>query len=205
MSRLEFFYDCSSPWTYLGFTGVLPIAERLGVEIDWRPILVGGVFNAVNPDLYAARERAFGDEKTVQRMMKDLQEWANYRGIVLKWPEFHLQVNSVKMMRGCLVAQEQDQVEAFSRELFEAYWGRAEDVSSAEALAAVAQKLGLDGAAFLERLAAPEIKDQLRTNTEELINRGGYGSPTSFVDGEHMYFGNDRLPLVERRLASPPA
>ena len=103
------------------------------------------------------------------------------------------------------VAQELGQVEAFSRELFEAYWGREEDVSTAEALAAVAENVGLDGAALLDRLVAPEIKDRLRTNTEELIERGGYGSPTLFVDGKHMYFGNDRLPLVERRLESPPA
>ena len=65
MPTFEFFYDCSSPWTYLAFRGVQPIAERLGVEIQWRPILVGGVFNAVNQDLYAVREKAFADETKI--------------------------------------------------------------------------------------------------------------------------------------------
>jgi 2-hydroxychromene-2-carboxylate isomerase len=199
MTKLEFFYDCSSPWTYLGFSGVIPIAERFGIEIEWRPILVGGVFNAFNPDLYEARERMFANEARVQYMMTDLKEWADYRGISIRWPEFHLKVNSVKMMRACLVAQEQDRAAEYSRRLFEAYWGE-HDVSAESALCAIAGELGMDEQAFGQRLAAPEIKQRLRDNTDELVARGGYGSPTLFVDTQHMYFGNDRLPLLERRL-----
>ena len=53
--ELEFFYDCSSPWTYFAFTRIIPVAEELGVTIRWRPILVGGVFNAVNDSVYEQR------------------------------------------------------------------------------------------------------------------------------------------------------
>ena len=74
----EFFYDCSSPWTYLAFRGVQPIVDRLGVDVQWRPILVGGVFNAVNQELYAMREKAFPDQTKVARMMKDLNDWEDY-------------------------------------------------------------------------------------------------------------------------------
>ena len=53
---IEFFFDCSSPWTYLAFHNIQPLAKELGVEITWRPILVGGIFNTVNPSVYASRE-----------------------------------------------------------------------------------------------------------------------------------------------------
>jgi 2-hydroxychromene-2-carboxylate isomerase len=200
MPTLEFFYDCSSPWTYLAFKGVQPIAGELGVEIDWRPILVGGVFNAVNQELYAMREKAFEDATRVARMMKDLNDWGDYQGIDFRWPGFHLKVNSVRMMRACLVAQEQGMVVPYSEYLFAAYWEREEDVSGEEALSAVAEGLGLDRVAFADRLASDDIKERLRVNTQELIDRGGYGSPTLFINGDDMYFGNDRLPLVEFRL-----
>ena len=55
---IEFFFDCSSPWTYLAFHNIQPLAKELGVEISWRPILVGGIFNTVNPSVYAAARDA---------------------------------------------------------------------------------------------------------------------------------------------------
>jgi 2-hydroxychromene-2-carboxylate isomerase len=198
--RLEFFFDCSSPWTYLAFAGIQPIAERLGIDIQWRPILVGGVFNAVNPELYEAREKIFQNKPRVEHMLKDLLDWADYRGISINWPDFHLKVTAVKMMRACLVAQEQGRVADYAAVVFEHYWGINQDISSPEALRAVAEDLGMDGEQFTARLESEGIKEQLRVNTQELIDRGGYGSPTLFINGDDMYFGNDRLPLVERKL-----
>ena len=55
---IEFFFDCSSPWTYLAFHNIQPLAKEFGVEISWRPILVGGIFNTINPSVYASRETA---------------------------------------------------------------------------------------------------------------------------------------------------
>ena len=68
-------------------------------------------------------------------------------------------------------------------------------------LAAIVEDLGMDAAAFLDAIGRQEIKDSLRANTDELIERGGFGSPTMFLNGDDMYFGNDRLPLVEAALA----
>jgi 2-hydroxychromene-2-carboxylate isomerase len=199
MARLEFFYDCTSPWTYLAFTGIQPIAERHGVDIEWRPILVGGVFNAVNQDLYAAREAAFGNERRMNYMIKDLKDWADLRGIEINWPDFH-PVNAVKCMRGCFVAEEQGKLLAYSKALFEAYWGRCEDVGQEAVLGAIVSGLGMEADAFLQRIQEAEIKDKLRANTDEVIARGAYGSPTLYINDDDMYFGNDRLPLIERKL-----
>ena len=201
MTRLEFFYDLTSPWTYLGFTGILPIAQRYELAIAWRPILVGGVFNAVNQSVYAQREAAFSDKRRMTYMMKDLKNWAELRGIAINWPRFH-PVNGVKCMRGSLVAAEHKLLVPYSKAIFEAYWGRCEDVSDDRVLADCVTALGMDSDAFLARLAEQDIKDQLRANTDELIARGGFGSPTLYIDGDDMYFGNDRLPLVEQKLAS---
>jgi 2-hydroxychromene-2-carboxylate isomerase len=200
MPKLEFFFDCSSPWTYLGFVGIQPLAERLKLDIEWRPILVGGVFNAVNPDLYAAREKIFQNKQRIAHMMKDLTDWADYRDIVITWPDFHLKVTAVQMMRACLVAQEQGCVAAFSETVFEHYWSKQQDISSVSQLRAVAEGIGLDGDSFNERLHSEDIKARLRANTDELIARGGFGSPTMFVNDHDMYFGNDRLALLERKL-----
>ncbi|MBW2374350.1 MAG: DsbA family protein, partial [Deltaproteobacteria bacterium] len=109
-------------------------------------------------------------------------------------------VNSVKAMRGCLAAEEAGCLPDFARAVFEAYWGRDEDVSREDVLGPLAAGVGLDAAALLARIAEPELKAKLRANTDELIGRGGFGSPTMFVDGDDMYFGNDRLPLVRRAL-----
>jgi len=196
--RLEFFYDVGSPWTYLAFDRIEGLAERAGAELSWRPILVGGVFNAVNDTVYA--QRATPNPRKLQYHAKDLQDWARLYGLEIGWPSV-FPVNSVKAMRGAVVAQAEGLLPAWSRACFEAYWGRDEDISEEAVLGQLAEKAGLERASFLERIASPAIKDALRANTDELIARGGFGSPTIFVDGEDMYFGNDRLVLVEAALA----
>ena len=85
---------------------------------------------------------------------------------------------------------------AFATRVFEVYWGDNRDISQDEVLAQICQDLGIDPLAFAAGIAEPEVKDQLRRNTEEVMARGGFGSPTLFVNGTDMYFGNDRLPLV---------
>jgi len=195
--RLEFFFDCSSPWTYLAFHRVEDVARRAGAELAWRPILVGGVFNAVNPSVYEQRARPVPAK--ARYAAKDLQDWARLYGLAIRWPSV-FPVNSVKAMRGVIVAGEAGRLVPFARAVFEAYWGEDRDISREEVLGELARRAGLDAEALLARIADPEIKAALRANTDELVARGGFGSPTLFVDGDDMYFGNDRLPLVEAAL-----
>ena len=88
----------------------------------------------------------------------------------------------------------------WSRACFEAYWGRDQDLAQDAVLEQIARRVGLDPAWLLARIAKPELKEKLRANTDELVARGGFGSPTMFVEQTDMYFGNDRLPLVEAAL-----
>jgi len=202
MARLEFFFDCSSPWTYLAFHRIEDICRETKAELDWRPILVGGVFNAVNASVY--EQRAKPVPAKARYYAKDLRDWARFYGLRIGQPPV-FPVNSVKAMRGAFFALERGVLPRYARAVFEAYWGDLLDISQDEVLRPIAAWVGLPTDAFFERIAAPEYKARLRENTEELIVRGGFGSPTMFVNGSDMYFGNDRLELVRQALSSPPA
>lgn len=190
---IEFFFDCSSPWTYLAFHNIQPLSRELGVAIRWRPILVGGVFNSVNPSVYAQRDNPVPAKRDY--MLKDLQDWARETGLKIVMPPKVFPVNSVKAMRGCLWLAPQGKLVQFSTAVFEAYWDREEDISQDAVLAQICQQAGVNTDDFFAGIAQSAIKDQLKANAEELIHRGGFGSPTIYV-GDDMYFGNDRLPLV---------
>jgi 2-hydroxychromene-2-carboxylate isomerase len=195
--KLEFFYDCSSPWTYLAFTRIEEIARRHAANLIWKPILVGGIFNSVNPSVYETRQRPV--KAKARYYGKDLQDWARFYGLKIIQPTV-FPVNSVKAMRGAFVADEHSKLSPYSRRIFESYWGDDRDISRDEVISEIVGSVGLDTTEFFDKIARPEYKDKLRVNTDELIERGGFGSPTIFVDGS-MFFGNDRLPLVEHELS----
>ncbi len=197
MARLEFFYDCSSPWTYLAFSRVEDVARDTGAELIWKPILVGGVFNTVNPSVYESRERPVKAKATYYA--KDLQDWARHQGLRIGMPSV-FPVNSVKAMRGAFYAEEEGVISPYSKAVFEAYWGDLRDISQEEVLREIAVSVGLDPETFFAKIADPAYKTRLKENTDELIARGGFGSPTLFVNGDDMYFGNDRLELVREAL-----
>jgi 2-hydroxychromene-2-carboxylate isomerase len=199
LAKLEFFFDCSSPWTYLAFTRIHAIVARTKAEIAWRPILVGGVFNAVNKDVY--ERRANPEPRKAVYYEKDLQDWARLAGIRIGKPPV-FPVRATLVMRAALAAQEEGKLIAFARAVFEAYWGDLKDVSRPEIVADIARAAECDPHTILARAESAEIKDRLRANTTEAIERGGFGSPTMFVNRSDMYFGNDRLPLVELALSS---
>jgi 2-hydroxychromene-2-carboxylate isomerase len=194
---IDFFFDCSSPWTYLAFRNIQPLAAEIREPINWRPILVGGIFNSVNKGIYAAREDMNSPKN--RYMLKDVMNNAQEAGLSIVFPPKVFPVNSVKAMRGCLwIAQDtqsKDRYLDFVEATFAAYFSREENISQDDVLAAICLKVGIDADAFLAGIAKADIKEKLKANTEEAIRRGAFGSPTFFV-GEDMYFGNDRLPLV---------
>ena len=194
---LEFFFDCSSPWTYLAFSRVEALAERAGAVIDWRPVLVGGIFNAVNDTVY--EQRANPNPVKARYYVKDLQDWARYCGVVIGQPPV-FPVRAVDAMRAAIVAGDEGRLPAFARTNFRTYWSELRDISQPDVLAAICTEVGLDWDMVSRRIKDEDVKRRLRENTEEVIARGGFGSPTMFVNKTDMYFGNDRLPLVEAAL-----
>ena len=135
-------------------------------------------------------------------MKKDLADWARSAGLAIKMPPTVFPVNSVKAMRGCIWLGNKDMV-PFATAVFETYWGGDKDISQDAVLTEVCKSVGIDPAKFFAGIGQQAIKDQLKANTDEVMARGGFGSPTIFVDKTDMYFGNDRLPLIREALAAP--
>ncbi len=190
---IEFYFDCSSPWTYLAFTEILSLSQRNDLEIEWKPVLVGGVFNTVNQDVYEFRKKP--NPLKLNYSNDDLHLWSKVRGISISFPKV-FPVNSVKAMRGCLFAKKENQLVEFANNVFQAYWSEGQDISQENLLFDIADNSNLDTEEFKKFIASQEAKDLLIKNTDELIRRGGFGSPTFFYK-EQMFFGNDRLHLLE--------
>ena len=193
---IECFFDCSSPWTWLAFRNLRALAAELEVAVDWKPVLVGGIFNTVNPSVYEFREKGVPAKQAYHR--KDLMDWARHDGVDILFPPSVFPVNSVKAMRACCWLKPQDGLAPFAEAVFKAYWTDDRDISQDAVLVEIATGLGLDAQALLAGISKPETKAQLKANTDEVIARGGFGSPTIFVGGSDLYFGNDRLPLVRQ-------
>lgn len=193
MSKLEFFFDVSSPWTYFAFDRIEDLAKETGAELIWKPFLVGGVFNKVNPSVYQRRENPVPPKDAYYR--KDMEDWARYQGLTMIRPSV-FPLNSVKALRGAFVAIDQGKISDYARGCFEAYWRDDKDISKEDELRKVVEKASMDPDDFFAKIATDEIKQRLFNTTDELIERGGFGSPTFFVNGDDMYFGNDRLELI---------
>ena len=191
--KLEFFFDCSSPWTYLAFHNVQPLATEMDIEIDWKPILVGGIFNTVNPSVYEGRANPV--KVKARYHLKDMQDWARLAGLKIVFPPRIFPINSVKAMRACIVLKDEDLLVPFATKVFEEYWGDEKDIADDDVLANILTSIGADASSVLAAIQTQSIKDQLKANTQEVMDRGGFGSPTMFL-GDDMYFGNDRLPLI---------
>ena len=190
---IEFYFDCSSPWTYLAFVEILPLSQRQNVEIIWKPILVGGVFNSVNQDVYQFRENP--NALKLEYSVNDLNLWAKHRNIKISKPQI-FPVNSVKAMRGCFFAMQKNCLPLFAQKVFDAYWGRGLDISDEAIITKIAEETGLLPQDFKQYIYSQEAKDLLMSNSSQLIEKKGFGSPTFFYR-DQIFFGNDRLHLLE--------
>ena len=197
VKKIEYFLDCSSPWTYLSFRGILELSQLKKFEIVWKPILVGGIFNTTNPSVYESRKNPVIEKLNYSQ--KDMKDWERVRNITINWPKI-FPINSVKAMRGAFYFLDNGGIEDYLESVFSAYWTKGQDISSDDFLAMLIKELGGSPAEFLEFIGTDETKARLTANTQELMDRGGFGSPTFFIDEKDMYFGNDRLQLIEKAL-----
>ena len=195
----EFFYDLSSPWTRVAFANFRKAIAGQDVAVTWRPFLVGGVFNAVNESVYESRKNP--DNPKFRLSFTWLKEWARLAGVAMNFPSAHHPVKSVNAMRFCCALEaDQAALVCFSEAAFEAYFTDERNIDDLDVLESIAAACGLDGPALRGAAASDDCKQRLRANTQEAIDRGAFGSPTIFIDGTYMYFGNDQMPLVMQRL-----
>jgi 2-hydroxychromene-2-carboxylate isomerase len=200
---VEVYFDFSSPFAYLGYERVWDVAERTGATVRERPFLLGGLFRAIGQ----ADVPLFSMPLVKQRYMTtDLARWAAYAGLPFSFPA-RFPMNTVKALRmlHALPAGAGLRRRAFTSALFRAYWGgEGADLSSDAVLTRLASEAGLDGAALLARASEPAAKDALRAETDGAAARGVFGAPTFVVGGE-LFWGQDRLVLVEAALRRLPS
>jgi len=187
MPTVEFFYDFTSPYSYLASTRVEEMVRRAGGEVRFRPFLLGGVLKATgnrSPIETPAKGR---------HMLKDLERWARRLGVPFIFPRT-FPVPSILALRCALSADKHGKLVPFTHAVFRACWADGQDISSPDALAHIARAVGLEGAALVS--AAPGEKESLVRSTSEAVERGAFGAPAFFL-GQEMWIGNDRLDFVE--------
>jgi 2-hydroxychromene-2-carboxylate isomerase len=187
---IEFFFDFGSPTTYLAHTQLPRIAREAGATLQYRPMLLGGVFKATgntSPVTVPAKGRWMGE---------DIARWARRYGVPFTFNP-HFPINTLTLMRGAAGLQMR-QAESFGRyvdAVFDAMWVKPRNLGDATVLAATLGEAGLDADVFMTLVGDAEVKAKLVANTEEAVARGVFGAPTCFV-GTQMFFGQDRLDFV---------
>lgn len=194
MTRVEFFWDVGSPYTYLASTQIEGLRQRTGVDVTYRPFLLGGVFKAVG---HAA---PLESAAKMRHMLHDLQRWADDYRIPMRLPgDVPFPLVTILPMRVAVAADAAGCGERYCQAVFRAYWAEGLDVSKPEVLAPVIAACSMDPTTILADVQTQDIKDRLRALTDEAVARGAFGAPTFFV-GDDLYFGNDRLQQLEARL-----
>ena len=190
---VEFFFDLGSPATYLAYTQLPGICEQTGSELIYRPMLLGGVFKATgnaSPATIAAKGRY---------MFVDLSRYASRYGVAFRLNP-HFPINTLTIMRGAIVADDEDVLDDYVDAVNRAMWEEGLKMDDPEVIAPFLSANGFDGPALLARTQEPGIKAKLVANTEAAVARGVFGIPTFFV-GDDIFFGKDRLGQVEEALA----
>lgn len=197
--KLEFFFDYGSPFSYLANHRLAQLRERTGVEIAYRPMLLGAVFKAT------------GNQSPA---LEPIEAKRSYGGLALRRSaeaygapfvgNSHFPVNTLMLMRTAVAAQRQGVFDPFHATVYPAFWVDGLDLGDEEVLARLLDDAGLDAAKLAELRAQDDVKAELRSTTEEAIARGAFGAPTFFL-GDEMFFGADHLFFVERALACAAA
>jgi 2-hydroxychromene-2-carboxylate isomerase len=188
MAALEFWYEFGSTYSYPAAMRIEPLAEKAGVELRWRPFLLGPIFKEFgwtdSPfNIYEAKGRY---------MWRDLTRICEGEGIPLKLPPVRFPQNGLEAARLALVGEGEGWTPAFTRAVFLANYAEQKDISDEETLGAILATLGVDADAALAEASTLPIKDRLKKQTEEAAARGIFGAP-SFTIGDELFWGNDRL------------
>lgn len=192
MARLEYFFDYVSPYAYLADTQLPALVARTGAKLVYRPFFLGGVMQGAknSPPMTVPNKGSY--------MLTDLGRWTRRYGVELAFnPSFP--VNTLHAMRVAVAAAAEPQFANLHAALFRANWVEGRNLGAPETLAEIITAAGFDGAALLARAGEQDVKDVLRRNTDEAVERGAFGAPTFFV-GKEMFWGNDRLEFVEAAL-----
>jgi len=197
---IDLFFDIGSSYSYLAASQVERIEERTGASVRHRPFLLGAVFKATGN----------GPPASVPAKLKwlvtDMQRWAELYEIPFRVPSRFplLTLTTQRALTAAALIGGEAAVRAITMPLFRAYWGEDRDVSAPQVIAEIAASAGLDAPRLMEASTSQAAKDALRATTDEAIEKGAFGAPT-FAVGDQLFWGNDRIVLLERYLTRSSA
>jgi 2-hydroxychromene-2-carboxylate isomerase len=185
--RIEFWYEFASTYSYIAAMRIERLAEAAGVTVDWKPFLLGPIFQAQGWDtspfnLYPAKGRY---------MVREMERLAAGQGLPFKLPTPFPQ-NSLQAARLALVGVEEGWVAPFSKAVYLAQFRDGAAISDKTVLASILRELKLDAPRLLERASSPDVKERLKEQTSLAQETDIFGAP-SFLVGEELYWGNDRM------------
>lgn len=191
---IDFYFDFSSSYSYIGQHRVQELAKKHEREIRWKPVALGAIFKALG-SAPQSPETPKGSY-----VWKDVERSAADVGLAYHWPK-PFPFNSLTAARAFYHIAKEDEAKAveWARSVFDAAYAQGRDCSDPAELAAIAFDLGLDGEELLEATKQDEIKKKLQQETTEAMQKGVFGAPSFFVDGD-MYWGADRIDQMHRFL-----
>jgi len=192
--QVDFYFDYGSPTSYLAYTQLPSIVKRTGATVNYKPILLGGIFMATGN-----KSPAEIPQKK-NWMTQDLQNFARQYGVPLRWNQY-FPINTLALMRGAIFAQRENFLLPYSDAIFKSIWVDDLNMGDPQQIGNVLKSAGLDAGKIFAAVGDPVIKDALKGATNSAVERGAFGAPTFFV-GEQMFFGQDRLNFVEKALNS---
>ncbi len=192
MPTVDFYFDVVCPYAYLAFTQMPDLARRTGASVNYKPILLGGVFKSIEAPQIPMNSMPSNKQ---QMNLWDMHRWAEHFETPLQFPTEHPR-RTVDAMRA--IHASPDPIAA-AQALYTAYWSDGLDVANRDTLQVVLDKADLDGKEILSKIDSPEIKASLRSTTDEAVSAGVFGVPAFVVQGE-LIWGQDRLHFVEKLL-----
>ena len=186
---LEFWYEFASTYSYLAAMRIEALAEAAGVALRWRPFLLGPIFAAQgwnnSPfNLYPAKGR---------NMWRDLDREAARIGLTPITRPNPFPQNSLSATRAATYGTGEDWLVPFTKAVFEAEYAKGASIAEPQAVAAILDRLGLDGPAILKSASSEANKGRLKVVGEEARSRGIYGAPSFLTEDGELFWGNDRL------------
>jgi len=195
--KAEFLFDFGSPNAYLSHLVIPGIEARTGVEIDYVPVLLGGVFKATNNVSPAVSLKGIRNKGEYQQL--ETQRFLRRHGITRYRMNPFFPVNTLRIMRGAVAARQLGVFERYVDEVYRHMWAEPRKMDEPDIIRAAFEESELPADDLLRLMDDAEVKQTLLANTEDAVNRGVFGSPSFFV-GTELFFGKDRLRDVEEEI-----
>jgi 2-hydroxychromene-2-carboxylate isomerase len=194
MKKVEFHFDFGSPNAYLSHLVIPEIEKRTGSKFEYVPILLGGVFKLTNNRSPAESLAGIKNKPQYERL--ETARFIRRHRISRFQSNPFFPVNTLMIMRGAIAARSMGVFERYVDEMYRHMWAEPKKMDDPDIVRAVLDAAAFDTGRWFELIQTAAVKDELLRNTERSVERGTFGSPTFFVDGE-IFFGKDRLRDIE--------